>query len=1469
MTAHEADRGIRDFDGFPFPNGCKLSVSLSRNSSESPQQFRRTVAAHSGNEEKGLVHISNDSFDFWLQSCVCVCVCTCVCMCVYLCVSILASRGTFHAPLGNAVAASRQMSSKANVCIPESDPALDKRNRKQVTTPTIVEEPTQTESDDEGLVVDFPDTDDLAYALGLTSQTDKRSSTVESHGREIRIGDTGQLRVTSVINACNLQGSLHVEGVTVSQNNFCLDGLTAAKETDNNHGGVMLLERLTVGKNLTATVTGKSTGAFLVKIEDVQTRKSVNEIVAGSRFVYRPDVQPIEPEPERRVAQSLSLSSPPPHLLPTPNTNRYYHRQMEVVKLPQGRLFHGVISFIVNPTMYIVVAEGDNDSRMRELSTQLTQYCLRVAQPMTRMPDVGEMVCACFSEDKCWYRATVLRHIDGKSSLVSFFDYGNRSIVQLNDIREILPEFLQLPAQALQCLLTEYKGTGIGGQFTDNAVGFLKSLRSLMVEYVPGSIKSNIHFIKLFDFTNPQNPVDVGHKMVQFRLAVPYRQALTQEVHGNPIGFGRGLPAVSVMNQQTPGVQTVVKTSELLMTRSPRPGMLLNSVSTHSLTYPTIPGDKFDIIITHIASPGLFWAQLADRALIESLCSLMDRMAVVCNASSRVAGFFPPIGSLCCARYSGDGSWYRASVNSVSHESVNVKFVDFGNDEITNVSEVRPIEEEYLQLPLQALKFGLHGSGGLQPVQRTTDQFRELCLNKKLHVTVREQLQGCLLVDLNDMSHEPPLNVISELHKRGKAAGHSMGTRTPPERQLSAPVSNPVSPTSSTMPSMSNRGSSPSTSVSHVSRKRQSVMADDLEQVHPPNTETFDIIVTTFESPECFYGQVANPVAMKRFADAFSSELNEHYSKRGSRIDSPVKGELCCAYFSDDESFYRAEILSFVSSAEVMVRYIDYGNTADVKLSNVYVLDAQFVSLPKQAMAFKLSGVEAPLREWSQRTIKICQEKTINQKKTCRHSYSVSGKFEVELFDSPSCDPPSMNQWLVNQKMATSNNPKNRKQADQRSVSVASVPRPATSVSSELSAGQVSRPTECQTLPSEQFVAVVTVVNSLDSFYIQVADPPLVRELADLLQSMNDHYSGVRQRPFIPVAGKMYAGKFSEDGRWYRAYVSSVEYEKRTATVAYPDFGNEETVPFTSLAVLADAFNEFPLQAVHCCLTGVESLGTEATSLMKREVIDKQVLVKRSLQDVENGRYSVDIIDLNSKRSVSSLLVHEGLAKSTDESACKPQQKVENYYLSEVGHALIPADGYFTLLITNVENPGCFWGQVAAKDTAEQLQQLTVDLTEYCHDILKEDIAFSPTKDELCCALFSSDDMWYRAAVENVDDDGTLTVRFVDFGNAERVAPNEVVPIPRTFLTLPLIAIQCQLAGIKPKSSIVWPADATHGFKLLVEDRKLVAKQINVYGSVFSVELYDTSTDVDVLINKELVAADLADLLTLSPVTKH
>ena len=58
-----------------------------------------------------------------------------------------------------------------------------------------------------------------------------------------------------------------------------------------------------------------------------------------------------------------------------------------------------------------------------------------------------------FLEDDQWYRASVLAYASEDFVLVGYVDYGNFEILSLTRLCPITPKLLELPIQAIKCVL--------------------------------------------------------------------------------------------------------------------------------------------------------------------------------------------------------------------------------------------------------------------------------------------------------------------------------------------------------------------------------------------------------------------------------------------------------------------------------------------------------------------------------------------------------------------------------------------------------------------------------------------------------------------------------------------------------------------------------------------------------------------------------------------------------------------------------------------------------------------------------------------------------------------------------------------------------------------------------------------------------------------------------------------------------
>ena len=137
-----------------------------------------------------------------------------------------------------------------------------------------------------------------------------------------------------------------------------------------------------------------------------------------------------------------------------------------------------------------------------------------------------------------------------------------------------------------------------------------------------------------------------------------------------------------------------------------------------------------------------------------------------------------------------------------------------------------------------------------------------------------------------------------------------------------------------------------------------------------------------------FYVSADSPASIWCQLSDSETELLELMEKLGAfyggldekdwAIEEPVAGAAVCAQFTEDDSWYRAEILE--TSPSVMVRFVDYGNCEELVPSRIKRLKQDFADLPKQAITFGLSGVSSQcLEEWSEEK-KVAMEKLCSEK---------------------------------------------------------------------------------------------------------------------------------------------------------------------------------------------------------------------------------------------------------------------------------------------------------------------------------------------------------------------------------------------------------------------------------------------------------------------------------------------------------
>ncbi|KAL0268671.1 UNVERIFIED_CONTAM: hypothetical protein PYX00_010515 [Menopon gallinae] len=138
-------------------------------------------------------------------------------------------------------------------------------------------------------------------------------------------------------------------------------------------------------------------------------------------------------------------------------------------------------------------------------------------------------------------------------------------------------------------------------------------------------------------------------------------------------------------------------------------------VYTQPFNFMTMPSvdDELFVRVTCVVTPTKFYCAFDNP---DAGSQTLDSFVLFVNEVENVRQFkqfsVPPgPGEVVLARYSGNYSWYRARVLHATPEidEFEVFYVDYGNQEVLGISNLRQIESRYLHLPFQAILCEIYG----------------------------------------------------------------------------------------------------------------------------------------------------------------------------------------------------------------------------------------------------------------------------------------------------------------------------------------------------------------------------------------------------------------------------------------------------------------------------------------------------------------------------------------------------------------------------------------------------------------------------------------------------------------------------------------------------------------------------------------------------------------------------------------
>ncbi|XP_071091157.1 tudor domain-containing 6-like [Haliotis cracherodii] len=527
---------------------------------------------------------------------------------------------------------------------------------------------------------------------------------------------------------------------------------------------------------------------------------------------------------------------------------------------------------------------------------------------------------------------------------------------------------------------------------------------------------------------------------------------------------------------------------------------------------------------------------------------------------------------------------------------------------------------------------------------------------------------------------------------------------------------------------------------------------------------------------------------------------------------TPKVDDYICACFSEDSVWYRA-LVTEVTHSTCTVFFVDFGNSDTLDFSQIRKLDAHLGSPPWQGIKCRLDGIDGGTPEMLEKLKQKIAGVHLKVKAVGRQNDVYSVVMEVNG--------------------ATINNMFQKDEKDKQPMKFVSLTTDGTDTR-----------------------AVATFVQGLDVIYIQTLDGNSV--LCDLMAEMNaqctnNHFS------VNPQVGDYVCAFFNAVGVWYRARVD--ELRDSECKVFSVDFGISDMVPYSLIKKLDDQFRCFPIQGIHCSLDGVpvtddpETI-TQLQELMTNKNLDVRAMSKSgSVYSVEirvdeellndyfrthNGKASLEtkpsqtappnIQQSETPQGQPSQTLPPVTPSSGETSPCPspPELRMVEYAELHVGTTV-------DALATDVHDFDCITIQTIQGCT--NLQPVMEELNVHCTNTSD---SVTPAVGDTVCALFSVDNKWYRARIDQVGDT-FCHVFFLDYGNSDKVKMNDLRKLPDNFLTCPIQGIQCSLPTVTIRNN----PEKIEELKNTISNVKLSVTALSKNGNVHNVEMLVDETNIN------------------------
>uniref|UniRef100_A0A8C3UDA9 RING finger protein 17 n=1 Tax=Catharus ustulatus TaxID=91951 RepID=A0A8C3UDA9_CATUS len=659
----------------------------------------------------------------------------------------------------------------------------------------------------------------------------------------------------------------------------------------------------------------------------------------------------------------------------------------------------------------------------------------------------------------------------------------------------------------------------------------------------------------------------------------------------------------------------------------------------------------------------------------------------------------------------------------------------------------------------------------------------------------------------------------------------------------------------------------------------------------PPNIpqegEEVFVVVCHINSPSDFYLRLRESVE----SSALPEKIQEIYKQENGKnleIFCPVEGQACIAK-QEDGNWYRAQIIGLPSCREVLVKYVDYGNTANLTHKDIRRVKEEFLSFPEKAIRCRLACIE-PFKganEWNREAKERFEEMTEDKLMLCSVIEILDNNIlSIELFNASADNGRkfSINCQLVEEDLASYVPGPNEIWDDPleeiSKTSEALIPMDVEAVHEG----------DFRSLCNKELHGRISHVVSPSKIFVQLLLSE--RILKSLQEEMASFYKESQPQP-VEWESEMHCAVYLHDvGQWQRGQISRI-VSKTSAEVLLYDSGAEETVEVSCLRKLEESMKTTKALAIECSLTEIrptggstqwtatvcECLSYYLTGAQVKIIIQEnakgcalpvKILCKDETGKItDTSEYLIEQgLALRNRRTGGACLVSkehlevhfkqenaqlEGCnseiagarnrtvpeenttVSESGQKSLKTQELLPHSGMDEVYKSpIVPEAKIFQAVVSCVGGDGTIYIIPKLFETALNKLMAEIQNTFKGLGLL---IPYCWKKGE-ACVVRGSDTLWYRAKIVEVSG-STLQVQYIDRGYIESIPQCHLYPT--TFYTgIPPFCIPCQLYKTLPIGNF-WQQDAVDYLQELLknEEVEIHVKELpdNPWGKL-SISLY-------------------------------